>query len=183
MYTVINRLHKFFNQVDNFVLTGFLGQIPNDIWSTYYTAWLRQAGAHIGQNSKVHYRVKVWNPENIYIGANVKIPATTDMAGMAEITIGDNVLIGANVSFITNHHPLNATKLRREEVLRGTQQPIIVRDNVWIMNRASLCAGRHGLTIGESAWIAQGAVVTKDVPENELWGGIPAVKILTIESY
>lgn len=96
------------------------------------------------------------------------------MAGMGNIEIGDDVLIGARVSFITNHHPIESETLTREEVLRGQQQSIKVGNEAWIMNGVTLIAGRSGLIVGRKAQLAACAVVTKNVPAGELWGGVPA---------
>lgn len=153
---------------------GFLNSMPTDIWSLLYTKILKLAGATIGNGSKVHHRVIIKHPENITLGENILIPASTDMAGMGKIKIDDNSLIGASVRFITNHHPLDNKNLTRKEILRGTQREILVGKNCWIMNNVLLIAGTRGLKIGNNAWIAAGAVVTHDVEPNTVVGGIPA---------
>ena len=176
-----NSFHKLLNLIDNYFFSGFLGEMPNAIWSSLYTSWLKLAGAKIGKGSKVHHSVKVWFPENISIGREVRIPASTDMAGMGRISIGDFVLIGANVDFITNHHPVGNEKLEQSEILRGTQSSISVGNNVWIMNGAKLVGGKKGLSIGDHSWIATGAVVVKDIHPHQLWGGIPAQRIKDLQ--
>ena len=55
--------------------------------------------------------------------------------------------------------------------------PIVVKDNVWIGAHATILAG---VTIGENAVVAAGAVVTKDVPANTIVGGVPARVLKTI---
>lgn len=174
MAELFNKIHKKLNAFDALFLTGFLGQIPTDIWSSLYTAWLRMAGATIGANSVIHYKVKVWNPENIVIGRGVRIPSSTDMAGMGKITIGDYTLVGANVSFITNNHPLEDNDLSWQEVLIGTQKDINIGRFCWLMNNSKIIAGRDGLNVGDYSWVAAGSIVTKDINKQELWGGVPA---------
>lgn len=154
---------------------GFLHSIPTDWRSRLFTVWLRACGATIGPRSRVHYRVSIIHPSNLHVGADVAIPASTDLAALAPVTIGDRTLIGAGVRFITNDHPLvespNGERLRDPV---GTQMPITCEPDVWLMNDVRLIAGRNGLTIGRGARIAAGAVVVSDVPPLELWGGVPA---------
>ncbi len=159
---------------------GFLNSMPTDIWSSLYTKILKLAGATIGNGSKIHHKVIIQHPENIILGKNILIPASTDMAGMGKIKIDDNSLIGASVRFITNHHPLDDKTLTREEVLRGTQKEILIGKNCWIMNNVLLIAGKRGLRIGDNAWIAAGAVVINDVEPNTVVGGIPAKLIKSL---
>lgn len=153
---------------------GFLGQLPTDFRSKLFTVWLRLAGAQIGKNSFVHHQVAVWEPKNIVIGDNVLIPSSTDMAGMAKIQIGHFSFIGASVSFVTNYHPLDDSNLSPEQVSVGQQSPISVGNHCWLMNRVIVISGRKPVSIGDGAWVAAGAVITHDIPPNEVWGGIPA---------
>jgi acetyltransferase-like isoleucine patch superfamily enzyme len=153
---------------------GFLNSLPTDIWSAIFTSWLRLAGAQIDAGSRVHRKVYIRHPENIKIGKRVMIPASTDMAGMGRIDIGDDVLVGASVRFLTNHHPLDDASLGEEEKRAGTQQHIKIGNNCWIMNNVLLVAGKDGLIIGDNVWIASGSVVTKDVEASVLVGGVPA---------
>ena len=171
---VFNRIHAIVSNVDALYFSGFLGQIPTDIWSKIYTSWLRLAGAHIGKHSIVHYRVKVWHPENLFLGRGVRVPASTDMACMGRITVGDYTLLGANISFITNNHPLEDNNLSWQEVLAGTQEDITIGKFCWIMNNSTLIAGRDGLKVGNNSWVAAGSIVTRNINQSELWGGMRA---------
>ena len=177
---LFNALHKALARFGAKFGAGFLRQMPTDIWSKCYTSWLRLAGAKIGDGSVVHYRVKVWLPENIEIGRGVRIPASTDMAGMSKIKIGNYALLGANVSFITNNHPLEDEAMSWQEVLIGTQQPIQVGMFCWLMNDTRIVAGRSGITIGDYSWLSAGSTIVKNIPEAELWGGSPAAFIRQI---
>ena len=56
----------------------------------------------------------------------------------------------------------------------GRCEPIEIADNVWIGANAVIL---RGVTIGQGAVVAAGAVVTKKIPPNEIWGGLPARKI------
>lgn len=91
---------------------------------------------------------------------------------MGGITIEDNVLIGPKVNLITENHPLNPAD--RKALIT---KPIIIKKNAWIGAAATILPG---VTIGENSVIAAGAVVSKDVPDNVVAGGIPAKIIKTI---
>ena len=91
---------------------------------------------------------------------------------MGGITIEDNVLIGPKVNLITENHPLDPTD-RRALICK----PIVIKRNAWIGAAATILPG---VTIGENAVVAAGAVVSKDVPANTIVGGVPAKIIKTI---
>lgn len=85
-----------------------------------------------------------------------------------EITIGDHVFIGPNVTISTAEHPLDV-----EQRIAGLQYnlPVVIEDNVWIGASSTILAGVH---IGENSVIGAGSLVTHDIPENCLAYGIPA---------
>ena len=109
----------------------------------------------------------------IQVGKNVFINHACSFLDMGGITIEDNVLIGPKVNLITENHPLDPAD-RRALICK----PIIVKRNAWIGAAASILPG---VTIGENAVVAAGAVVTVDVPDNTVVGGVPAKFIRTIE--
>jgi acetyltransferase-like isoleucine patch superfamily enzyme len=82
------------------------------------------------------------------------------------------VLIGPKVNLITENHPLDPADRR------GMQyKPILIKRNAWIGAGATILPG---VTIGENAIVAAGAVVSKNVPDNTVVGGVPAKEIRTI---
>ena len=93
---------------------------------------------------------------------------------LADISIGDDVMIGPNVSLITSEHPV-APSQRRAWLLG---EPIVIEKGVWIAARATIIGG---VTIGEDSVVAAGSVVTRDVPANTLVAGNPARVIRSIE--
>lgn len=94
------------------------------------------------------------------------------------ITLGDNVHITSEVRFIT--HDGGTLPLRREIPDLEITKPIVVGDNVFIGVRSMIMPGVH---IGDRSIIAAGSVVTKDVPSNQVWGGVPARFIKTTDEY
>jgi len=103
----------------------------------------------------------------IRVGRNVFVNQNCTFYDLGGLDIGDDVMIGPNVSIITTGHPLEPSQ--RRAVTIGN--PIVIERNVWIAAGATVIAG---VTIGENSVVAAGSVVTKDVPPNALVGGNPA---------
>lgn len=114
----------------------------------------------IGENCNICSHCLVEN--DVVIGDNVTIKCGVQI--WDGITIEDNVMIGSNVTFTNDIYPRSKNKnweLLKTKVCRG----------------ATIGAGSvilPGLIIGEGAFVAAGSVVTRDVPEGELWMGNPA---------
>lgn len=106
---------------------------------------------------------------NITIGNKVFINACCNFQDQGGITIGDGSLIGHKVVLATLNHGFAPED-------RGTlyPSPIHIGKNVWVGASATILPG---VTIGDNAIIAAGAVVTKDVPMNTIVAGVPAKEI------
>ena len=87
--------------------------------------------------------------------------------------VGDDVMIGPNVQLISSGHPLDPETRRRQI----TTAPIRVGRGVWIAAGATVL---QGVTVGDDAVVAAGAVVTKDVPPRMLVAGVPAKVIRSV---
>ena len=109
---------------------------------------------------------------HITIGKNVFINFNCTFLALGGITIEDDVLIGPNVSLITETHPLDPQQ-RQGLIVK----PVHIRKNAWIGANATILAG---VTVGENSVVAAGAVVSKDVPDNTIVGGVPAKVIKSI---
>jgi acetyltransferase-like isoleucine patch superfamily enzyme len=112
--------------------------------------------------------------ERIAIGDRVFINQNCTFYSLADIRIGDDVLIGPNVSLITSGHPVAPSE--RRAFLIG--KPIVIERGVWIAAGATIIGG---VTVGENSVVAAGSVVTQDVPPNCLAAGNPATVIRSIE--
>lgn len=110
--------------------------------------------------------------ENISIGKNVFVNHACTFMDRGGITIEDNVLIGPKVNLITTNHPVNPSE-RRATI----SQLIVIKKGAWIGVGATILPG---ITIGENSIVAAGAVVSKDVPDNSIVGGVPAKFIKSI---
>jgi maltose O-acetyltransferase len=87
---------------------------------------------------------------------------------VCRIEFGDDCLLGPGVHVYTATHPLDAES-RRDHLEYG--KPVTVGDEVWIGGRAVL---NPGVTVGDRAMVASGAVVTGDVPSDCVVQGNPA---------
>ena len=111
--------------------------------------------------------------KNIHIGKNVFLNMGCKFQDQGGISIGDGALIGHNVVLATLNHDMRPD--RRASMLPA---PIRLGRRVWIGAHATILPG---VTIGDNAIVAAGAVVTKDVPANVIVGGVPAAILKKIE--
>lgn len=116
--------------------------------------------AKIGKNCNICANVLIEN--NVIIGDNVTIKSGVQIYD--GITIEDNVFIGPNVSFTNDLKP-RSKKYPREFTKTFLKTGCSIGANATIL---------PGITIGEFAMIGAGSVITKNVPNNQLWYGNPA---------
>lgn len=87
------------------------------------------------------------------------------------IRIGRDVMMGPEVVILTNNHRFDRVDVPMRGQGFSPPEPVTIQDDVWIGHRAMIMPG---VTIGKGAIIAAGAVVTRDVPEYAIVGGVPA---------
>lgn len=109
---------------------------------------------------------------NITVGRDVFINACCHFQDHGGVTIGDGCQIGHNVVFATLNHGFSP-----EDRQNTYPAPIVLGRNVWVGSNATIL---QGVTIGDNAVIAAGAVVTKDVEPATIVGGVPAKVIRRI---
>lgn len=110
--------------------------------------------------------------KNIKIGKDVFVNSGCCFQDQGGVTLGDGCLVGHNVVFATLDHDKHPG--RRGDM---TAAPIVVGKDVWIGAHATIL---KGVTIGDGAIVAAGAVVTRDVPPNTIAAGVPARVVKTI---
>jgi acetyltransferase-like isoleucine patch superfamily enzyme len=103
---------------------------------------------------------------NIRVGRNVFVNHACEFMDRGGIRIEDDVLIGPKVNLTTISHPLDPANRRSTFCA-----PIVIRKGAWLGAAVSVMPG---VTIGENAVVAANAVVTRNVPDNTVVGGIPA---------
>lgn len=112
--------------------------------------------------------------KNITIGKDVFINSGCHFQDQGGITIGDGSLIGHNVVLATINHDLYPENDRKNHYA-----PIKIGAHVWIGSNATILPG---VSIGDWAVVAAGAVVTRNVPALTVVGGVPAKVLKRIQS-
>jgi acetyltransferase-like isoleucine patch superfamily enzyme len=109
---------------------------------------------------------------SIQLGKNIFINHACSFLDIGGITIEDDVQIGPRVNLTSENHPL-------EPADRTTliPRPILIKRNAWIGAGATILPG---VTIGENAIVAAGAVVSRNVPPSTIVAGIPAKVVKTL---
>lgn len=111
----------------------------------------------------------------IVVGRRVAMSGT--VLGAAEsITLGDDVLCGANVTITdTDWHGVSPLERRRP----GSSAPVMIGQNVWLgLNVVVL----KGVTIGANTVVAAGSVVSRSLPPDVIAGGMPAVPLRDLDT-
>lgn len=135
--------------------------------------WFRQLvlsllGAKIGKGAVLYGGFEIRSPRKLKIGVNSCIGHRATLDARGGLTIGKNVNLSSEVMIWTAQHDYRDPRF-------GTLfKPVIICDYVWLGPR---CIILPGVTVGEGAVIAAGAVVTKDVAPYIVVGGVPAQKI------
>lgn len=126
------------------------------------------SGVKMPFNSTIHIGANFFNPNNISIGQDTIIGDHVFLDGRAPLKIGNHVGIASQVLIYNDEHDINSPNYG------NSFGPVEIGDYVFIGPRAIILPN---IKIGKGAVIAAGAIVTKDVPEFEIWGGVPAKKI------
>ena len=110
---------------------------------------------------------------DVIIGNYTRIGLHSTIIG--PVCIGNHVNLAQGITITAlNHNFSDATKRIDEQGI--TTKPVVIKDDVWIGANAVVLPG---VTIGSHAVVAAGAVVTHDVPDNTVVGGVPAKVIST----
>lgn len=125
----------------------------------------RLAGAKIGKGSSIHMGCSFFSLKHLHIGQDSIIGKDIFLDGRAPIHIGSHADIASDVMVINSEHDINS------EDFHATVGPVIIEDYVFIGPRVIILPG---VRIGKGAVVAAGAVVTKDVSDFAIVGGVPA---------
>jgi acetyltransferase-like isoleucine patch superfamily enzyme len=127
--------------------------------------FLRLFGADIGSNSSIGLGTTILDPEFLTIGDNTAIGPRCLLDARPGLYIGNNVTIAADVHFIGGGHDIN-----HPDFLPVTGDPTVIEDYTWIASRATLISAY----VQRGAVVAASAMITKEVGECEIVGGVPA---------
>lgn len=157
----------------------------------WYIRMLAPFYQHRGRGSKIYHSVRMDTPPyrqfslgkrsviesyccinnavgDVVIGDHTRIGIHCTVIG--PVTIGSHVNLAQGITVTALNHNFKDTTLRIDEQGISTK-PVVIGDDVWIGANAVILPG---VTIGRHAVVAAGAVVTKDVPDNCIVGGVPA---------
>lgn len=149
-----------------YAIVLFGNTIWNKIPSRHLRKWFYQLlGAKIGKKSFPCRRVEVLLPMGLELEDGVAVGWFAELDARGGIKIGHDTNVSSHVKLITGSHDIDDSKFTADF------KPIIIGHHCWIGTGAIVL---QGVTIGDGAVIAAGAVVTKDVPSYEVWGGVPA---------
>ena len=96
------------------------------------------------------------------------------------IEIGSNSKISSNVRFVTHDGGVFVIRNIKNVEDADIFGKIKIGNNVFIGNNATIMPR---VTVGNNVIVGYGSIVTKDIPDNEVWAGIPAKRICSIEEY
>ncbi len=131
--------------------------------------YLKKCFGAIGKNSFVTQPFFAnWGGKHVFIGDNFYSNFCLTLVDDGKIEIGNNVMIGPNVTIITAGHPISPKC--REKGLQYNAD-VKIGNNVWIGACVKILPG---VTIGDNSVIGAGAVVTKDIADNVVAVGNPA---------
>lgn len=126
-------------------------------------------------------RIIAYQGENVNIEKNASFtPALQigDQSGIGisceingPVTIGKYVMMGPEVVVYTSGHNFDRIDIPMQQQGSSEEKPVVIEDDVWIGRRAIIMPGVH---IGRGCVIGAGAVVTKDIPDYSVVGGVPA---------
>lgn len=175
-------------------LLDYLIMNQRDARPRWYIRLLAPLYQHRGKGSKIYGSVRMDTPPyrrfalgqysvvesyscinnavgDVVIGDHTRIGIHNTIIG--PVTIGNHVNLAQGITVTALNHNFDDTTKRIDEQGIATK-PVVISDDVWIGANAVILPG---VTIGRHVVVAAGAVVTKDVPDNTIVGGVPATII------
>jgi len=135
----------------------------------------------IGNNVIIASNCQIFSRERIgkgkfLIGNGTVIGDNAIFDLAADVTIGENVAFGPNCVVYTHDHNYSEENISVPWKGKPELKPVVVCNGAWIGSNVTILPG---VEIGENAIIAAGSVVTKNIPGNTIWAGVPAKQIKT----
>lgn len=147
-------------------------------WNRFVVSKMKCASlGSVGSNVRIGIGSQAIHWHNICVKDNVSIGRNNlFLCSRAKICIGDHVMFGPNVTVITGRHRTDLVGRYMITVTDAEKRPeddqeVVFKGDNWVGANATIL---QGVTIGRGAVIAAGAVVTKDVPDYAIVGGVPA---------
>lgn len=176
-------LYNLFEQYNNFIIRKQCTSGKNTKFGMKARCICEQPDSIIiGNHCEIYGSLITQSNGKIILGDNVTIRYATTIGAVNRITIGSNVIISNHVTiYDNNNHPTDVGTRKKicenfdnQELWKwkySRNQPIVIKDNVWIGQGAVIL---KGVSVGEGAIVGMNAVVTKDVPAYSIAVGNPA---------
>lgn len=161
---VINRLYNIILDFELMTLR-WVAHVPSH---TFRKIIYGLSGMRIGRGSVIHMWANFFDPSGISIGEDTIVGDHAFLDGRAPLTIGSHVDIASSVMIYNSEHDLTS------EEFGARTEAVEIGDYVFIGPRVVILPG---VKIGKGAAVAAGAVVTHDVAEFTIVGGVPAKEI------
>ena len=130
--------------------------------------YMKAVFAGCGDNCYIELPFRAnWGGHHVHFGNNVYVNFNGVFVDDGEIFIGDNVLIGPNVTLVTATHPIDS-ELRKKTYQYN--KDIHIEENVWLGANVVVLPG---VTIGKNTVIGAGSIVTRDIPGDVVAYGCP----------
>ena len=131
-------------------------------------ALLRAFGAKIGKGLVIKNNVIIKSPWNLVIGDDCWLGENCWIDNLDKVVIGSNVCISQGALLLTGNHDYTISSMPYRNA------PIKIEDGAWIGAKTTVCPG---VTVHRNAILTVGSVTTKNMEENSIYQGNPAVKI------
>jgi acetyltransferase-like isoleucine patch superfamily enzyme len=160
-------LNRIYNYMLDFelMLLRYIGHIPIH---SFRKIIYQLDGVKIGKGTHIHMGTQFFKVDGIEIGCGTIIGQNAFLDGRAPLKIGNYVDIASDVMIYNSEHDISS------EDFKAVDGPVEIGDFCFIGPRVIILPG---VNIGKGAVVAAGAVVTKDVGEFDIVGGVPAIKI------
>lgn len=157
---------KIVRAIWNVVWLLFFRSTPRgNLFRPWRIALLKVFGAKVKWSSNVLPSCRIWQPWKLTMGAYACLSADVDCYSVDSITVCDQATVSQGVKLCCAGHDISS------RILELTHRPIVIEQSAWV---AAWSIILPGVTIGEGAVVAAGAVVTKDVEPWAVVGGNPA---------
>lgn len=144
------------------MLLRWVGHVPfHSVRKFFY----KLSGVKMGKGSTIHMWASFFQPKNIVIGKGAIVGDHVFLDGRHKLSIGDNTNIASCVMIYNAEHDL------KSKSFSAIEEPVEIGNFCFIGPRAIILPG---VKIGKGAVVAAGAVVTKNVPNFAIVGGVPA---------
>ncbi len=165
----MGKINRRMNAIILEFINGFLIWIIGFVPSHHLRRFsYRVFGMKIGRGSTIHMALSTYKPGGIEIGNDTIVGEWAVLDGRDKLRIGNHVDIATGVMIYNSEHDI------KDENFKAVTAPVEIEDYVFIGPRAIILPG---VSIGKGAVVAAGAVVTKNVSEFKIVGGVPAKEI------